>query len=49
MQQVEYNAKVALMRYPDSRHHVVIAGVNEDNPEQVHFQARVGFDKPIVL
>jgi len=48
MQQVEYNAKVALMRFPNTRHHVVIFGVNEEHPEQVHFQARVGFDKPIL-
>jgi len=46
MQQVEYNARVALMRFPESRHHVVIFGVNEEHPEQVHFQARVGFDVP---
>jgi acyl-ACP thioesterase len=44
MQQVEYNAKVALMRFPDSRHHIVIFGVNEEQPELVHFQARVGFN-----
>jgi len=48
MQQVEYNARVALMRFPNTRHHVVIFGVNEEHPEQVHFQARVGFDKPIL-
>jgi len=46
MQQVVYNEKVALMRFPESRHHTVIFGVNENNPEVVHFQARVGFDKP---
>jgi len=45
MQQVAYNANVALMRFPNTRHHVVIFGVNEEHPEQVHFQARVGFDK----
>jgi acyl-ACP thioesterase len=49
MQQVEYNAKVALMRFPNTRHHVVIFGVNEEHPEQVHFQARVGFDKAFDL
>ncbi|MDR2593820.1 MAG: hypothetical protein LBC87_03520 [Fibromonadaceae bacterium] len=45
MHQVEYNANVALMRFPNTHHHVVIFGVNEEHPEQVHFQARVGFDK----
>ncbi|MCL2281988.1 MAG: thioesterase [Fibromonadales bacterium] len=49
MQQVEYNTKVALMRFPGSRHHIVIFGVNEEHPEQVHFQARLGFDKPLVV
>jgi len=44
MQQVEYNTRIALMRFPASHHHVVIFGVNEDHPEQVHFQARVGFE-----
>jgi acyl-ACP thioesterase len=44
MQQVEYDTKVALMRFPESRHHVVIFGVNENHPEQIHFQARVGFE-----
>jgi acyl-ACP thioesterase len=48
MQQVEYNTRVALMRFPNTRHHVVIFGVSEEHPEQVHFQARVGFDKPIL-
>ena len=48
MQQVEYNTKVALMRFPASRYHIVIFGVNEEQPEQVHFQARIGFDKPLV-
>jgi acyl-ACP thioesterase len=48
MQQVAYNEKVALMRFPESRYHTVIFGVNESNPELVHFQARVGFDKPFV-
>ena len=47
MQQVEYNANIALMRYPNTHHHAIIFGVNKDRPEQVHFQARVGFDKPI--
>jgi len=47
MQQVEYNTKVALMRFPESRHHIVIFGVNQEQPEQVHFQARLGFDKPL--
>ncbi|MDR3000550.1 MAG: hypothetical protein LBU89_04720 [Fibromonadaceae bacterium] len=46
MHQVEYNTKVALMRFPETRHHIVILGVNEEQPEQVHFQARIGFDKP---
>jgi acyl-CoA thioesterase FadM len=46
MQQVEYNARVALMRFPESRHHIAVLGVNEEHPEQVHFQARIGFDKP---
>jgi len=47
IQQVEYNTKVALMRFPESRHHIVIFGINEDHPELVHFQARLGFDKPL--
>jgi acyl-ACP thioesterase len=46
MHAVEYNARVALMRFPNTRHHVVIFGTNEGHPEQVHFQARIGFDKP---
>ncbi|MCL2207443.1 MAG: thioesterase [Fibromonadales bacterium] len=48
MLQVEYDTKVALMRFPHSRHHVVIFGVNEEHPEEVHFQARIGFDKPLL-
>ncbi|MDR1811892.1 MAG: hypothetical protein LBQ87_03620 [Candidatus Fibromonas sp.] len=47
MHEVEYNARVSLMRFPDSRHHTVVFGVNEEHPEQVHFQARVGFTEPI--
>ena len=47
MRQVPYNEKVILMRFPESRYHTVIFGINEGNPELVHFQARVGFDKPI--
>jgi hypothetical protein len=46
MQQVPCNAKVALMRFPESRHHAVIFGVNEQHPEDVFFQARLGFNKP---
>jgi len=46
MQQVSYDEKVVLMRFPESRHHIIIFGVNEEHPELVHFQARVGFDKP---
>jgi acyl-ACP thioesterase len=46
MQQVPCNANVALMRFPESRHHVVIFGVDKEHPEQAFFQARLGFNKP---
>ena len=44
LSQVPYDAKVALMRFPASKHHVVVFGVNEANPSLVHFQARIGFE-----
>ncbi|GHV10785.1 acyl-ACP thioesterase [Fibrobacterales bacterium] len=47
LQQVPYNAKVSLMRFPPSRHHIDVFGVNKDHPEEVHFQARIGFDKAL--
>lgn len=42
--QVPYDTKVAIMRFPSSKHHVNLFGVNENNPSQVHFQARIGFE-----
>jgi acyl-CoA thioesterase FadM len=45
MQQIPFNAKVALMRFPESRHHAVIFGVDKERPEDVFFQARIGFNK----
>jgi acyl-ACP thioesterase len=42
--QVPYGARVNLMRFPASAHHVTVFGVNEANPGQVHFQARIGFE-----
>ena len=42
--QVPYDARITLMRFPDSKHHMVVFGVNEENPSLVHFQARVGFE-----
>jgi acyl-CoA thioesterase FadM len=49
IQEITYDTKVALMRFPETRHHIIIFGVNEEHPEQVYFQARVGFDKPFEL
>ncbi|MDR0515705.1 MAG: hypothetical protein LBH25_01510 [Fibromonadaceae bacterium] len=45
IQQIPCNTKVALMRFPESHHHVVIFGIDEEHPEQVFFQARIGFNK----
>ncbi|MDR2581200.1 MAG: hypothetical protein LBC85_09440 [Fibromonadaceae bacterium] len=49
IQEITYDTKVALMRFPETRHHIILFGVNEEHPEQVYFQARVGFDKPFVM
>jgi medium-chain acyl-[acyl-carrier-protein] hydrolase len=42
--QIPYDAKVALMRFPAHKHHITVFGINADNPAQVHFQARIGFE-----
>jgi acyl-ACP thioesterase len=44
LSQIPYGTKVRLMRFPASTHHVTVFGINEANPDQVHFQARIGFE-----
>ncbi|MCK9182021.1 MAG: thioesterase [Fibrobacteraceae bacterium] len=41
--QVPLNANVNLVRFSDSAHHAYVFGVNAENPDVVHFQARIGF------
>ena len=41
--QISFGQKVNLVRLDNSKHHALIYGVSAENPEIVHFQARIGF------